>query len=293
MGTFSIKDIEALSGIRCHTLRIWEQRYGVLTPKRTDTNIRFYDDEDLKLILNISILNRYGYKISDISKMKNEEICSAVLKISGNSNEFSCQIKNLISATMVFDETNFNQIINENIEKLGFEQTMMKLIFPYLNEIGLLWQLGSVQPTHEHFATNIIKQKIYVAIDNQIGKSKVDAKNFLLFLPEKEQHTLGLMFANYIIRSRGHKVLYLGQEVPLKDLKTIFSNHDPDYIYTILTSANPEIDKQKFANTLSENWKESKILLSGFQFMDESIKLPQNAQIVRKMEDLISMLDSI
>ena len=111
MGTFSIKDIEAVSGIKCHTLRIWEQRYSILSPKRTCTNIRYYDDYDLKLILNISILNKYGYRISDISKMCSEEINEAILKISGNTNEFSCQIKGLIQAMMMFDEDKFHKIL--------------------------------------------------------------------------------------------------------------------------------------------------------------------------------------
>jgi DNA-binding transcriptional MerR regulator len=293
VGTFSIKDIEAVSGIKCHTLRIWEQRYGILEPKRTCTNIRYYDDEDLKLILNISILNRSGYKISEISKLSCEEINAAIIKISGNTGEYNCQIKEMIKTMMVFDEYEFNKILTTSIIQLGLEETMMKIIFPFLTEIGILWQVGSIQPSHEHFASNIIKQKMYVAIDGNVGRYIPNRKRFLLFLPEREQHSLGLLFANYIIRSRGHEVLYLGQEVPLNDLKQNFGSHSPDYIFTIMTAAHLDIEKQEFVNALAENWKDSRIFLSGYQFISADITYPDNVTLIKKMEDFIQFVNEI
>lgn len=293
MGTFSIKDIESVSGIKCHTLRIWEQRYNVLTPKRTETNIRYYDDEDLKQILNISILNKYGYKISDISKMRGEEISEAILKISENKNEFSCQIKGLVQTMMVFDEREFHKILNTNILQIGLEETVLKIVFPFMKEIGLLWQTGSVQPSHEHFVSNIIKQKLFVCIDECVGNYVANHKRFLLFLPEQEKHSLGLLFANYVIRKRGHEVLYLGQEVPLKNLKEILKENPPNYIFTILTTSHLEIDKQKFVNELAENGKNVTILLSGNQILNSDLIFPQNIKIIRSPEEFILFAEQI
>ena len=293
MGTFSIKDIESVSGIKCHTLRVWEQRYNILSPKRTETNIRYYDDEDLKLILNISILNKYGYKISDISKMKSEEIGEVILKISSNKNEYSCQIKSLVQTMMVFDEKEFHKILNATSQEFGLEKTMLKIVFPFMVEIGLLWQTGSIQPSHEHFVSNIIKQKLFVSIDDCKEDIVSNHKKFLLFLPENEKHSLGLLFANYVIRKRGHQVLYLGQEVPLKNLKEIFRESSPDYIFTILTSSNLDIDIQKFVHTISECWENSTVILSGNQFVNSECTFPENTRLIKSPEEFISLVESI
>ncbi|MCU0422348.1 MAG: MerR family transcriptional regulator [Bacteroidia bacterium] len=294
MGTFSIKDIEAVSGIKSHTLRIWEQRYGIVSPKRTDSNIRYYDDDDLKLILNISILNRHGYKISEIAKMTKEQITETILKLTGHStNNYDGQVKSLLSCMLSFDEYGFHKTLTTNIIQLGLETTMVRIVFPFLIEVGILWQIGSIHPSHEHFASNIIKQKLYVAIDGNVGRYAENRKRFLLFLPENEQHSIGLLFANFILRSRGHDVLYLGQEVPLEDLRSAFSNHTPDYILTLLTSAHINIDKQEFIKAIAETWPESQVLLAGIQFLSGSYKLPENARLIKRMEDFITLVDSI
>jgi len=293
LGTFSIKDIEAVSGIKCHTLRVWEQRYNIFTPKRTETNIRYYDDDDLKLILNISILNKYGYKISDISKMTNAEISEAILKISENKNEFSFQINGLVQTMMTFDEKAFHKILTKNIQEFGLEKVFLQIIFPFMKEVGLLWQVGSVQPSHEHFVSNIIKQKLFACIDECIGDYVPNHKRFLLFLPEKEKHSLGLLFANYIIRKRGHEVLYLGQEVPIKNLNEIYHGQSPDFVFTILTSTHLDIDKQKFVNQLAASWKKTTILLSGIQFFIEELVFPENVKLLRSPEDFIQFVNNL
>lgn len=294
LGTFSIKDIEAVSGIRCHTLRIWEQRYGILSPKRTDTNIRYYDDDDLKLILNISILNQNGYKISEISKMSRDQINEKIVALSCNACAYDCQIKGLVKAMMVFDEHAFDKIITTNTLQIGFEETMLRIVFPFLVEIGILWQVGSIFPAHEHFATHIIKQKLYVAIDGNMGRYAINRKRFLLFLPNNEQHGLGLLFANYIIRSRGHEVLYLGQEVPFSEMKQLFcAQKCPEFVFTLLTCAHPGMDKQQFVNSLASHWKKSQILLSGLQFLTADIEYPENTKLIRRTEDFITFVDSL
>jgi methanogenic corrinoid protein MtbC1 len=177
--------------------------------------------------------------------------------------------------------------------QVGLEKTMMGVVFPFLNEVGMLWQVGSIHPSHEHFASNIIKQKLYVAIDGHTGKFATNKKRFLLFLPENERHSMGLLFANYILRSRGQDVLFLDQEVPLNDFKDAMSVHKPDYIFTILTASHVTINKQEFVNTLANTWKETNILLSGYQFMNHDVQLPSNVSVVKKMEDFIALADRL
>jgi len=293
VATFSIKDIEAVSGIRCHTLRIWEQRYGILAPKRTDSNIRYYDDEDLKCILNISILNKHGYKISEIAKMDQSQINEVIRKIAGCNDVFDCQVKGLISAMTAFDEFSFHNILTTSIIQIGLEQTMIHIVFPFLNEAGILWQVGSIHPAHEHFASNIIKQKLYVAIDGNIGRYAENRKRFLLFLPENEQHSMGLLFANYLLRSRGHEVLFLGQEVPMKDFKEALGNYKPDYVFTILTSAHVNTYKQEMINSIATTWSDSQILLAGIQCMCHHLVFPENVQIIKKMDDFIQFINGL
>jgi DNA-binding transcriptional MerR regulator/methylmalonyl-CoA mutase cobalamin-binding subunit len=294
LGIFSIKDIEAVSGIKSHTLRIWEQRYGIIVPKRTESNIRYYDDDDLKHILNISILNRQGIKISEIARMSKEEITEAILKDSALFSEnYDTHIKGLISAMLSFDEYGFHKVISTNVIQLGLEQTVINIIFPFLAEVGLLWQIGSIHPSHEHFASNIIRQKLYVAIDGNVGRYAENRKRFLLFLPEHEQHSIGLLFANYILRTRGQDVLYLGQEVPLLDLKDAFVDNEPDYVLTQLTAAHINVDKQRFIDDISNYWGNAQLILSGGQFLDPALKLPPSARVIKRMEDFITLVDSI
>jgi DNA-binding transcriptional MerR regulator len=293
LGTFSIKDIEAITGIKSHTLRIWEQRYGIVIPKRSDTNIRFYDDHDLKSLLNISILNQKGYKISEIAKLSQEVISEKVMHLNSDCSEYKIQISSLISAMITFDETAFHNLLNTYILQMGLEETFLKIVFPFLIEVGLLWQVGTIFPSHEHFVSNIIKQKVFVAIDGQVGRFAENRKIFLLFLPEAEKHSLGLLFANYIIRARGHQVLYLGQEVPLLDLRDAFGQEKPDYILTMMTAAQLDIDKQAFVDFLAINWQNSKILLTGPQFLSCEISLKENVAKITSLTDFIDFINEL
>jgi MerR family transcriptional regulator, light-induced transcriptional regulator len=290
---FSIKDIEAVSGIRCHTLRIWEQRYGIITPKRTDSNIRYYDDEDLKSILNISILNKNGYKISEIAKLGKEEMQDLILHLSHQQSSYTNQVNELISSMIAYDEFGFNTALSRSILQLGLEQAMLQVVFPFLNEIGIMWQVGSIHPSHEHFATNIIKQKLYVAIDGNLGRYVENRKRFLLFLPENEQHSLGLLYANYLLRTRGHDVLFLGQEIPMKSFQEAIGNYKPDYIFSILTASHSCMDKLEFVSNLSSIWPEAKLLLTGIQFLQCNNDYPDNVRIIRRIEDFIEFANAL
>lgn len=289
MSNYSIKDLEQLSGIKAHTLRIWEQRYNIISPKRTDTNIRTYDDQDLKLVLNISLLKDHGYKISDISRLSVEEMYRDVIKISDRQLSYPDQIHALTISMIDLDEERFEKIISTNILQFGFENSMINIIYPFLSRIGTLWITGSVGPAQEHFITNLIRQKIIVAIDGQVSKQRPDSKKYMLFLPEGELHEISLLFANYIIRARYNKVIYLGQSLPFNELVFAYNLHKPDYIFSAITSVPSNSDVQPFVNKLMRTFPESHILLTGYQVVGQDIQTDDNATIINNIDDLIRL----
>lgn len=291
MGRYSIRDLEQLSGIKAHTLRVWEQRYGIIQPKRTATNIRFYNDADLKLILNISFLNRNGHKISKISKMDLEEINDIVMKISDSNLEFPNQVNALVIAMVNLDESRFEKIISTNTLQFGFEQTMLNIVYPFLKQIGILWQTGNINPAHEHFISNLIRQKLIVAIDGQIGPANPRAKKYVLYLPEGELHELTLLFAAYIIKSRHNKAIYLGQSLPIKDLSLIVESFQPDYLLTIITSYPSREELVPYLKELQRVCPEQKILASGYQVLEQKKTLPENVTVFDDMNHLIQYVD--
>ncbi|MDX1907628.1 MAG: MerR family transcriptional regulator [Bacteroidia bacterium] len=291
MGTYSIKDLEQLSGIKAHTLRIWEQRYQIITPKRTPTNIRYYDDTDLRLVLNIAFLNHNGEKISHIAKLSPEEIQTLVKKISDSNLEFPNQVNALVIAMVNLDEERFEKIISTNTLQFGFENTMMQVVYPFLNQIGILWQTGGINPAHEHFITNLIRQKLIVAIDGQVVTPNPYAKRYMLFLPEGEMHELTLLFAAYIIKARYNKVIYFGQNLPLKDLAVICDTYKPEYIHTIVTSYPSRENLVSYLEELKRRCAGSQILVAGYQVMQVMDQLPEGIKVFQQLPDLIHFVD--
>ena len=294
MSTYSIKDLEQLSGIKAHTLRIWEQRYNLLSPKRTDTNIRFYDDDDLKLILNVAMLNDNGFKISKIASMVEEDIRKEVVKLTERSLTYDDQIHALTISMIELDEERFDKVLRGNIQKLGFEQTMLNVIYPFISKIGVLWQTGAINPAQEHFMSNLIRQKLIVAIDGQSFKS--DGKKFLLFLPEGELHEISLLFATYLIKSKGHKVIYLGQNTPNEDLDSVYKLHHPDFLLTIITTSPSSEYVTEYIRGISERFSTSKILVTGYQVIGQDLTFPSNVQqlnYIREINELLEELNEV
>lgn len=287
MSHYSIKEIEQLSGIKAHTLRVWEQRYNFIKPKRTETNIRYYNDADLKLVLNISLLKDKGYKISKICCMTIEEFQEEVLRLSENKMGFPEQINDLTLAMLELDEDRFEKIFSTSILQIGFERTIIDLIFPFFQKIGILWQTGTISPAQEHFITNLIKQKIIVAIDGQLINSVNYNKKYLLFLPENELHEISLLFSAYIVKSRNHNIIYIGQDVPHLDLVNIYKDHNPDFLLTILTTSPPLKDVQDYIYKLSNSFPNSKIIISGHQVIGLKIDLPENVIFLKELQSLI------
>ncbi|MBY5951696.1 MerR family transcriptional regulator [Algoriphagus sp. NF] len=291
MSTYSIKDLEQLSGIKAHTLRIWEQRYNLLSPKRTDTNIRYYDDADLKLILNVALLNDNGFKISKIASMEHQELRDEVMKLTERSLTHDDQIHALTISMIEMDEERFDKILSSNILKLGFEQTMLNIIYPFMSKIGVLWQTGAINPAQEHFISNLVRQKLIVAIDGQVTNG--GGKKFLLYLPAGELHEISLLFACYLIKSKGHKVIYLGQNTPNEDLNSVYAMHQPDYLMTVVTTSPSAEQIQEYLDNLSERFSEATILVSGYQVIGQDLRLPSNVEQLNYIRDIKERLEEI
>jgi len=276
MASYSIKELEKLSGIKAHTIRIWEKRYSILKPDRTDTNIRFYCDEDLKRLLNIVILNRFGIKISKIAKLTDSEMSDKVREMSADSSSAESSIENLIIAMVELDEFKFDKILSRYIMHDGFENAVVKVIFPFFNQIGILWQTGSINPVHEHFVSNLFRQKLMVAIDNVTVADSKNVEKVVMFLPEGEYHELALLFYNYLVKKTGKLIYYLGSSVPFDDLKQIVSMVNPSYLFLSITSSLNINGITKYIKSLADTFPEQKVFVTGLQIKESKADFPSN-----------------
>lgn len=290
---FSIKDIETITGIKAHTIRAWESRYNFLKTKRTDTNIRYYDDEDLRFLLNVSALVDHGFKISKIACLSPKELSEKVEELQMVDDNHSSYIKALSDATIYFNESDFHQHWNAAVEKIGFEQAVLKVVYPFLQKMGILWQTGAINPAQEHFATNLIKQNLIVAIATMEVERNQNSKKFLMFLPEHEYHEIALLFAYYLLKAHGHQVLYLGQSLPIKHLKELNRSFEADYVVSILTNNLPEDEIHKTLQQFVQYFKENKVLLTGNAIINHQIKDMENIIPLYEVSDLLGFLNEI
>ncbi len=285
MGSYSIKELEQLSGIKAHTLRIWEKRHGIINPRRTPTNIRFYTDDDLKKIINVSLLNNSGFKISRIANMSYSELTEKVLELSGESKEVGHQIDQFIIAMVEMDEYRFEKLLSNMILRFGFEKTIVEIVYPFLEKIGLLWQTGNINPAQEHFISNLIRQKIIVAID-ALQLAPTSAKKVVLYLPENELHEIGLLFYHYIIKKSGFRTYYLGQNVPHEDLKSVVKIHQPDLMITAITSKPSDYSVHQYLLNIEHDFPGLKFFVSGYQVTKLGILPPKNIKIFKNSTEL-------
>ncbi len=293
MAVYSIRDLEKLCGIKAHTIRIWEQRYGLIKPDRTETNIRFYRDADLNLLLNIVLLNRNGHKISKIAKMSKKEIVEKVSAISEVNLELGTQLDELTLAMVEMNEYKFDRILTTNIQQLGFEQTMLQVIYPFLDKLSVFWLTGSINPIQENFITNFIRQKIIAAIDKESVSWGQNIKKFLIYLPEGENQELSLLFMHYLLKSRGNWVIYLGQNIAVGDLFDACNIHKPDFIFTMITESFSMHPVQKYIDELSRSFKDCQILLSGYQVVTQNVQSTGNITVLSSLNETISFLNGI
>jgi len=291
LGQYAIKDLEQLSGIKAHTLRIWEQRYNIIAPQRTETNIRYYDDADLRQILNIAYLNQNGHKISKIAALTADQAADMVAQISTSNLAYHNQVGALVIAMVSLDEDRFEKIIATNTLQFGFEQTMINIVYPFLQKIGVLWQTGSINPAQEHFITYLIRQKIVVAIDGQVLPLSIQAKRYALFLPEGELHELTLLFATYIIKSRHNKAIYLGQSLPMNDLVSVNEILKPDYFLAVMSTNPAKKDVVPYVAAFRSLFPNATLLLAGSQVMRMRDKLPPEVIVLESFEALIAFAE--
>ena len=293
MAHYSIKDLEKLTGIKAHTLRIWEKRYNLLEPKRTNTNIRFYDDEDLKRILNIALLNRNGIKISRIAGLDENEICDKISDLSKNYPDTENIIDNLVMSMIDLDEKKFSKILVRSTEERGFEDTILHLIYPFFEKIGILWQTGVVNPAQEHFVSNLVRQKLIASIDKLSENEQQDAQRYIMFLPEGELHEINLLFYQYLARKRGKKVVYLGQSVPFSNLETVVQIKPCDSFITAFSSTFNGIDINSYLQRLSESFPNQSIYFSSFNFENMSRHFPENVTRINNAFHFTEIIDNM
>jgi DNA-binding transcriptional MerR regulator len=292
MGSYSIKDLERLSGIKAHTIRIWEKRYALIEPTRTATNIRTYCDDELKKLLNISILNRNGLKISKIAELNSNEISSLVTKLTEDPIDTNSQLESLYIAMIDMDEELFEKLLSRAIIQLGFETMVIDILYPFFKRIGIMWQTGTISPAQEHFISNLVRQKFIVAIDSVVFNESPNAKTFILFLPENELHELGLLFMNYVLRKRGHIVTYLGAIVPMNSLISVAKLKPADYFVTSVIGSMEQEELDAFVGELSTEFPDKKILLTGQQ-AQTTTKKAKNIKLVPTVEDFIDIIDKL
>ncbi|TAH26323.1 MAG: MerR family transcriptional regulator [Cytophagales bacterium] len=289
---YSIKDLERLSGIKAHTIRIWEQRYHLLAPDRGGRNIRSYSNNELKKLLNVNFLNQCGYKISDIAALTDEELKEKLSSITKNNfNESSDYINMLIIAMIEVDEDKFNQVVSDCVSKHGFEYCVDKIIFPFLRKIGIMWIAGDVNPAQEHFISHLIRQKIIVQIDILKSPSSEMACKHILYLPEGEWHELSLLYYTYLIKKTGVRYLYLGQSVPFDDIKIIVEQVKPKTIITIITTPLLEVSLSEYITKVAQLIPNGKLLISGFQIHKEKISLSENVNTFSDSKDFYSFIE--
>ena len=289
MNAFTIKDLENLTGIKAHTIRIWEQRYTFLRPQRTDTNIRYYNNDELKKILNISLLNKYGFKISHIDKMSEEDIRNKILSINDVQAQQERIVNALIQNMVDMDLEGFEAILEEHIRAKGIEKTIHQIIFPFMERIGVLWITGHINPAQEHLVSNIIRQKLIVGTEAVSPMFQLK-KTGLLFLPEGEYHELGLLFIQDLLKSRGLYVYYLGANVPLDDVEYVVKHKQPDFIYTHLTSVSSVFNFDKFIQQSLKRFGQTPLIISGRLAATYEHKIPSEIHFKRSLQEVTSFI---
>ncbi|RYY57838.1 MAG: MerR family transcriptional regulator [Chitinophagaceae bacterium] len=291
MNAFTIKDLENLSGIKAHTIRMWEQRYTFLKPRRSDTNIRYYSNDELKTLLNIALLNRFGFRISHIDKMDNSEICEKVLSLRDAEALQERVVNTLVSQMIDLQTDNFEMTLGKYIRCNGLEQSIREIIFPFLEKIGILWQTGHIMPAQEHFVSNLIRQKVIVAIDN-LGICDGDS-TCILFLPEGEHHEIGLLFLSYLLKQRNHKVIYLGANVPFADYVSIVDTMKPQYAFIHLTATSASFNFDRLVSNIRLQAGHIPTIISGFPTHAYYKPLPACVQFKKSYREISEFISTL
>jgi len=291
--TFSIKNLENLSGIKAHTLRIWEKRYNLLSPERTNTNIRRYSLDSLRKLLNVTLLYNHGFKISKIASLNSDEIPKLVRSIALKTNSEQVAINAFKLAMINFDYELFDANYEEILDNHDFEHLFMQIFMPLMKELGILWQTGAISPSHEHFITNLVKQKIHLQTES-LQRRKFNSSElpiFVLFLPENEIHELGILYLNYLILYKGYRTIFLGQSLQTSSLETLYS-YDTKFNFVSYLTVEPNSDEimpflNAFYKQILENHDSKLILFGPQQISIDKENLPKKIELHRSVESFI------
>lgn len=289
MAVYSIKDLETISGIKAHTLRMWEHRYGLLKAKRSDTNIRYYDDEDVRLLLEVAWLRRHGWRISRIAALGREgiarEAASGQVPLSGED----ARLDMLSLAMAALDARQVDYLL-DLMARDDFEQTMLEVVYPFLERLSLLWMTGAVEQVQETFMLQVVRRKLMAAID-ALPLPPAEAEEVLLFLPEGETQELILLFVQFLLRKRGWNTLYLGTDVRLDDLRVLARLRQVPWLFTLINEPPRGRSFQAYVEALRELFGENHLLLSGYQPATQSISGVSNVHLVPSLGELVVFVE--
>jgi MerR family transcriptional regulator, light-induced transcriptional regulator len=295
MSFYTIKDLERFSSQKAHTIRMWEQRYALLTPERTSTNIRYYNDDQLKKLLNVCTLINRGMKISHISRLSKPEIAAEIGKIIVGTYPQNVQIEAIINETLIaiskYDEAHFNEMFSTSVGILGLRNAYIKVIYPMLVRTGLMWTSDTLIPSQEHFLSNLVRQKLFTAIDSLPLPSDPD-QTWVLFLNEQEDHEIGLLFANYLLRQSGKRVIYLGARVPYSNLSNVIKSCSATHVYTFFVRNQLENELESLVNHLRNDFAETTLCFSGGE--QTLVKMIQENHLnhISTVENLLHIIES-
>jgi DNA-binding transcriptional MerR regulator len=284
MAEYKIKDLEVLTGIKAHTIRIWEKRYGILIPERTDTKIRLYSDEELTLLLNVALLNNSGVKISRIAVLSRDQIKDKVWEVKGSNIEDN-SIELMLLALLDIDECQFKNVLEELIASIGIERMFSEKLIPFLDRIGVMWLVGSITTAQEHFISNLIRQKLISELDKlPVPQSKTD--NVLLFLPEHEWHEISLLYYHYVLRRNGRNTFYLGQSLPYDALLESVEKLKPSALVTSWLTAVDQKFIVTYFDRLQQDVPNIPIYSGGYQMKEYGRLLGDKVKIIEHTTDL-------
>ncbi len=300
MRHYSIKDLERLSGVKAGTIRIWEQRYELLEPVRSETNIRFYSDSDLKKLLNVSMLLEQGMRISKISQFSDLELKQTIGKLIEEGESISEKtdfyIQALVVAMLEMDEARFNNLFGRAVNESGFLNAITEFVYPFLVKVGLMWGMDEVNPGQEHFISCLIRQKLIAGInDLPITSPSKKGYTYVLFLSQGELHEIGLILANYILRSQGYHVIYLGQDVPTQDVKHVVSEANPTHLLTIFTASRTPAEYESILKDYDESFPNTRKVYSGINYYLDKIdwKPSANVKLINGANEFVEYLNKL
>lgn len=291
---YSIADLENITGIKAHTLRIWEKRYKLIQPFRTTTNIRYYNNDQMRKLVNVASLIRSGMKISKVSLLSGSEIDDEINKrlLEGTQTEagvYETYTGQLITSGLEFDETTFNQVFSNALLRYGLQTCYTKILIPLMNRVGMFWCTNHMNPAQEHFVSSLVKQKLQAVIDS-LPPATNSQKPCLLFLPQNEDHEIGLLMSKYILRNNGINVIYLGPRVPFDNLKSTVQQTDPGQMLFFIVQMHPLEQLQDYLDLISKEFTDIRLFVSGFPYILSNLDIPDNILWIKSPEDFAMMI---